>query len=64
MIQKKKNISLIYMAHCLGCKKHNKNMASRRLTMTNKVLRQKSKCSVCLSDQSRFLKQRHSKKCG
>ena len=52
------------MAHCLGCKKHNKNMASRRLTMTNKVLRQKSKCSVCLSDQSRFLKQRPNKKCG
>ena len=44
MIQKKKNISLIYMAHCLGCKKHNKNMASRRLTMTNKVSRPNKKC--------------------
>ena len=38
-------------------------MASKSVTMTNKVLRQKSKCSVCLSDKSRFLKHRPNKKC-
>ena len=32
-------------------------MASRSVTMANKVLRQKLKCSVRLSDKSRFLKQ-------
>ena len=37
-------------------------MASRSVTMTNKVLRQKCKCSVCLSKKSRFLKQRPYKK--
>ena len=32
--------------------------------MTNKVLRQKSNCGMCLSDKSRFLKQRPNKKIG
>ena len=50
------------MTYCLDCKKHTNNMASRSTTMTNKVFRQKSKCSVCLTDKSRFLKQDHSKK--
>ena len=39
-------------------------MASRSVTMTNKVLTQKSKCSVRLSDKSRFSKQRPDKKSG
>ena len=29
------------MAFCLSCKKHTNNMASRSVTTTNKVLRQK-----------------------
>ena len=38
-------------------------MASRSVTMANKVLRkQKSKCSLYLSDKSRFFKQRPNKK--
>ena len=37
-------------------------MASRTVTMRNKELGQKLKCSVCLSDKSRFLKQRPNKK--
>ena len=49
------------MSHCLSCKKHTNNMASKNVTVTNKVLIQESKGSVCLSDQSRFLKQGHSK---
>ena len=50
------------MTYCLSCKNHTNNMASRNVTMTDKVLRQKSKCSVCLSYKSRFFKQDHSKK--
>ena len=34
------------MTYCLGCKKHNNNMASNSVTVTNKPLRQKSKCTV------------------
>ena len=40
---------------------HTNNIASKRVTMTNKVLRQKSKCSVCLSDKSRSMAQEDSK---
>ena len=28
----------------------------------NKVIKDKSKCSQCLSDKSRFMKQKHNKK--
>ena len=62
--KKKNNTSTKYMTYCLRCKKHNNNMASRSVTMTNKVLRQKSKCAECFSDKSRFLKQNHNKKIG
>ena len=48
--------------YCLGCKKHTNNLASTSVTITNKVLRQKWKCSVCLSEKSRFFKQRPYKK--
>ena len=55
----KNNTSSKYMFYCLSCKTHTNNMASRSVTLTNKVLRQKSKYSVCFSDKSRFLKQKH-----
>ena len=56
MVQKKKNnnITSIYISYFLGCKKY----TTRIPTMTNKVLRQKSICSMRLSDKSRFSKQR------
>ena len=38
------------MTYCLSCKKHTNNMVSKNVTMRNKVLRQKSKGSVYLSD--------------
>ena len=61
MVQKKENnTSTMYMTYCLGCKKHTNNMASRGVTITNKVLKQK--WVVCLSDKSRFLKQIPNKK--
>ena len=43
--------------YCLACKKHTNNIASRKVTMTNKVVRDKSRCGE-------FLKQKHSKKSG
>ena len=56
--KKKTNVSSKYMAYCLSGKKHTNNMISRNLTMKNNVLRQKSMYSECLSEKSRFLKQK------
>ena len=53
---------MVLRTYCLACKKHTNNIASRKITMTNKVIRCKSRCSECLSDKSRFMKQKHSKK--
>ena len=38
--------------YCLACRKHTNNIGSKTLTMTNKVIRGKSRCSECLSDKS------------
>ena len=48
--------------YCLACRKHTNNIASRKVTMTNKVVRDKSRCGKCLSDKSRFMKQELTKK--
>ena len=48
--------------YCLACRKHTYNVGSKDTTMTNKVIRNKSKCGVCFSDKSRFMKQNHNKK--
>ena len=50
--------------YCLPCRKHTNNIASRKVTMTNKVVRDKPRCGECLSDKSRFMKQKHNKKSG
>ena len=47
--------------YCLAYRKHTNNIASRKITMTNKVVRDKSRCNECLSDKSRFLKQKPNK---
>ena len=47
--------------YCVACRKHTSNIASRKVTMTNKVIRDKSRCGECLSDKSKFLKQKHKK---
>ena len=47
--------------YCLACRKHTDNIGSQKVTMTNKVIRNKSKC-ICLSDKSKFMKQNHNKK--
>ena len=52
---------MVLITYCLACRKHTNNIASRKAAMTNKVKRGKSRCSECLSDKSRFIKQ-HNKK--
>ena len=47
---------------CLACREHTGNIGSRKLTMANKVIRDKSRCAECLSDKSRFMKQKPNKK--
>ena len=42
--------------YCLACRKHTNNITSRKVTMTNKVVRDISRCGECLSDTCRFLK--------
>ena len=48
--------------YCFGCKDYSQNFRPQEIKMTNKVLREKSHCVVCRSDQSRFLKQKHNNK--
>ena len=43
--------------YCFWCKDYTKNFRSQEVKMTNKVLKEKSHCVVCLSNKSRFLKQ-------
>ena len=60
------------MTYCLKCKKDTekvyskmlktKNVGSKKVTMKNKVTREKSRCANCISDKSRFLKQKPNKK--
>ena len=47
---------------CLGCNNFTHNSRPQEVKMTNKVLREKSNCVICLSNKSRFLKQKHSNK--
>ena len=46
----------------LGCRKHTNNIGSKTVTMTNKIVRDKSRCGECLSDKSRFIKQKSNKR--
>ena len=58
-IKTRKEIGTTYY---LGCKDYTHNFKPQEVKMTNKVLREKSNCVVCRSNESRFLKQKHSKK--
>ena len=55
---------MVLRTYCLARRKHTNNIASRKVTMTNKVIRDKSRCNECLSDKSRFMKQKLNKKSG
>ena len=48
--------------YCLGCKDYPHNFRPHEVKMTNKVLTEKSNCMVCLSNKSRFLKQKNNNK--
>ena len=40
--------------YCLKCKKHTDNIDSKNVIMTNKVVREASKCANWVADKSRF----------
>ena len=48
--------------YCLACRKHADNIGSKTVTMTNKEVRDKSRCRERLSNKSRFMKQKLNKK--
>ena len=48
----------------LAWREHTENTGSKKVTMTNKVVRDKSRSGECLPDKSRFLKQKPNKKSG
>ena len=48
--------------YCLSCKKRANNVGAKKVTMTNKIVRVKSRYANCMSDKSRFLKQKYNKK--
>ena len=45
--------------YCLSCRKQINNVDSWNTTMTNKIIKNKLNCGVCLSDKSRFMKENH-----
>ena len=47
---------------CFGCKDFTHNFRPQEVKMTNKLLREKSNCVVCRSNNSRFLKQKRNNK--
>ena len=48
--------------YCLSCKKHSNNIGSKKVIMTNKVIRERSRCANCMPDKSGFLKRKPNKK--
>ena len=48
--------------YCLACREHTGSIGSKKVTMTNKVIREESRCAQCFSDKSRFMKQNIIKK--
>ena len=44
--------------YCFRCKGYTKNFRSQEVKIINKVLREKSRCVVCRSNKSKFLKQK------
>ena len=48
--------------YCLACRKNTNNF--EKVTMTNEVIKRKSRCTICSIKKSRFLRQNHNKKGG
>ena len=45
--------------YCLSCEKKQGIIGWKEVTMKNKVIREKSRCAICMSYKSRFLKQKY-----
>ena len=52
----------IGITYCLGCKDYTHNFKAQEIKMTNKILKEKSKCVIFRSSKSRFLKQKYNNK--
>ena len=52
----------IGITYCLGCKDYTHNFKAREIKITNKILKEKSKCVIFRSSKSRFLKQKYNNK--
>ena len=50
------------LKYCLTCNNNTRNIGLKNVTMTNKVVRGKSRCATCMAKKSRFLKQKHNSK--
>ena len=48
--------------YCLKCKRCTANAGSKKVKIRNKVITNKSRCAICNSKKSEFLKQKHNKK--
>ena len=42
--------------YCLACRKHTNNSGSKKVMMTNTVIRAKSRCVICNNKKSEFFK--------
>ena len=49
-------------SYCLKCRRHAGSDGSKKVIIKNKVITDKSKCAICGSKKSEFLKQKHNKK--
>ena len=52
------------LTYCLKCNNNTKNIGLKKVTMTNIVIRAKSRCDTCKAQKSRFLKLKHNKESG
>ena len=50
------------MTYYLGSKDYTHSIRPKKVTMTYKIIREKSICAECVSSKSRFLKQKTNKK--
>ena len=48
--------------YCLSCKKRTDSIGSKKVIMTNKVIRHASKCANCVTEKLKLLKQKYNKK--
>ena len=62
MLEQKYCQSIKIRTYFLKGNNNKKNIDLKEVTMTNKMIRAKSKCATCMNNKSRFLKQEHNKK--